>query len=383
MDVLFSFAFILILAYLLLVIKWTLAWILQPVIPPVKDNVKSLKVSVIVAVRNEEQNIVPLLNALMSQQYPSNLLEIIISDDQSNDKTIQHVTEFNSNKYEGTFPVVIVKANENSLPGKKHALERAIEIAHGDLILTTDADCSMSDLWVQSFVDVARKTGAKMITGLVVISPTPTFFSAIQALEFLSLSATGAVSVINKKPLMCNGANLAFLKSAFYEAGGYSYGSNHPSGDDTFLMLKMAKQLPFPIVFNKHSDSIVSTKPERSFSTLISQRIRWASKVTYYNENYIKYTGGFIFLVNLLLVGLAVSAFAGLISWWVVGLLWMIKMLGDFVFLWRITAFSDQQNLLLVFLPAQLIYPFYSLVGGILSVAKNGYIWKGRSIKNG
>jgi len=379
MDVLISFTFIMTLAYLLLLIKWTLAWMLESVNSRAVNQVKSLKVSVIVAVRNEEHNIVPLLHALMAQKYPSALLEIIISDDQSDDQTAKRVEEYISNKNKNAFPVLLIKANVASLPGKKHALERAIEIAQGDLILTTDADCIMSELWVQSFVDVVMKTGAKMVTGLVVISPSPTFFSAIQALEFLSLSAVGAVSVINQKPLMCNGANLAFLKKAFYESGGYSYGGNQPSGDDTFLMLKLARQHPFPIAFNNQTNSIIKTKPAKSLTSLISQRIRWASKVKYYNENYIKYTGGFILLVNLLLVSLVCLAVAGTVSWLVVGALWMTKTCGDFLFLWRITKFSDQQNLLFVFLPAQLIYPFYSVVGGVLSVVNSGYKWKGRS----
>lgn len=383
MDILISFAFIMTLAYMLLLIKWTLAWMLEPVYSRVVNEVKSLKVSVIVAVRNEEHNIVPLLHALVEQKYPATMLEIIISDDQSTDQTAKLVEEFIGNKNQNTFPVSLIIANKNSLPGKKHALERAIEVAQGDLILTTDADCRMSELWVQSYVEVALKTKAKMITGMVVISPSTSFFSALQALEFLSLSASGAVSVINQKPLMCNGANLAFLKTAFYESGGYSYGGNQPSGDDTFLMLKMARHFPFPIVFNKHSNSIVRTNPAKNLTSLISQRIRWASKVKYYNENYIKYTGGFIFLVNLLLVSLVFMAIAGMTSWLVVGALWITKMLGDFVFLWQMTKFSDQQNLLLVFLPSQLIYPFYSLVGGLLSIANKGYNWKGRSFNNG
>ncbi len=383
MDVLISFTLIITLAYLLMLIKWTLAWTLQPTTSILSGELKLLKVSVIVAVRNEEHNIVSLLQALITQKYPPALLEIIISDDQSDDNTTKLVEEFISKKSQNTAPVKLIKATEISLPGKKHALEHAIEMAQGDLILTTDADCSMSELWVHSFANVASKTGAKMVTGLVVISPDSSFFSSIQALEFLSLSATGAVSIINKKPLMCNGANMAFLKKSFYEVGGYSYGNDQPSGDDTFLMLKMARQHPFSIVFNNQKNSIIKTKPAKNFTSLISQRIRWASKVKYYHENYIKYTGGFILLVNLLLVNIVVLAVAGTISWWLVGALWMTKSVGDFIFLWRVAKFADQKNLLFVFLPTQLIYPFYSVVGGVLSVFNSGYNWKGRNFKNG
>src|SRR5439155_13572042 len=55
-------------------------------------------VSVIIAARNEESNIGLLLAALNQQTYPKELLEIIVIDDHSDDKTIEIVRQYSNVK---------------------------------------------------------------------------------------------------------------------------------------------------------------------------------------------------------------------------------------------------------------------------------------------
>lgn len=366
------------LVYLIKMIKWTISWNLYSSNSINSTNLESISVSVIVAVRNEEKTILNLLKILCQQNYPNALLEIIISNDHSEDKTEFVCNEFILKLPSNYTSVTFLNSTGKDLIGKKAALERAVKIAKGSLILTTDADCIPSLNWVQSFVSVYVATRAKMITGFVRMNPHNTLFTQLQSLEFLSLSGTGMVSVIIQKPLMCNGANLAFTKEAFIQAGGYTYGNHQPSGDDTFLMLKMAKSGSGSVVFNKHRDSIITTVPAESLQSLISQRIRWASKVKFYNENYIKWTGFFIFLVNLLIFTLFILACIDLISWKITLFLWVLKAGGDLLFLGTISNFAQQRKLLFVFLPAQLIYPLYSVVGAIVASLKSEFEWKGR-----
>jgi cellulose synthase/poly-beta-1,6-N-acetylglucosamine synthase-like glycosyltransferase len=218
-----------------------------------------------------------------------------------------------------------------------------------------------------------------MIVGFVNIQDSHSFFSKFQALEFLSLAGTGAASIIQSKPLMCNGANLAFKKDAFYQFGGYSYGKESPSGDDTYLMLQMASQSKSNVLFNIDHNSMVTTKPLSTTGEFINQRIRWASKVKNYREGYIKRTGLFLFIIHLFLILLLAGSVFNQIPWIITGVLWLMKMAVDFIFLYHISAFSRQQHLLLLFLPTFLVYPFYSLVATILSLFKGTYTWKERN----
>jgi biofilm PGA synthesis N-glycosyltransferase PgaC len=193
-------------------------------------------------------------------------------------------------------------------PGKKAALERAIKMATGDLILTTDADCSVSPDWIASFAAKFAESSAPMITGFVKLHAGENLFANLQAIDVLSLSGIGATSVINNKPLMCNGANLAFTKAAFSDAGGYDYGIDQPGGDDSYLMFKINELFPNKVVFNEDPKSIVTTNPQPDLKHFVRQRVRWASKVKYYKESYVKATGLLIFAVNMVLLLVALLA---------------------------------------------------------------------------
>ena len=57
-----------------------------------------IKVSVIIAARNEENRIAELLTDLVSQDYPAELTEVIIVDDRSSDGTAKLVTDFISSR---------------------------------------------------------------------------------------------------------------------------------------------------------------------------------------------------------------------------------------------------------------------------------------------
>jgi poly-beta-1,6-N-acetyl-D-glucosamine synthase len=359
--------------------RWTIAWILYPGPQTVTNRFPCDKVTVIVAARNESQVIINCLKSLQNQDFPSEKYEIIISDDFSEDTTCEVVRNFIATCTSTSPHFRLITAPAGSGTGKKSALLRAIMASTGQLILVTDADCTMGDNWVKSFADCYQFTNASMITGFVRLSPLKNTFEKLQALEFLSLSGSGAASVIMGSPLMCNGANLAFTKEAFNRIQGYTYGRNIASGDDTFLMLQMAKSGKDKVVFNNNPQSIVTSLPVDNFSKFISQRRRWASKVQNYNEGYIKRTGVFLFMINTLLVLVVLSGLLNVLAGNQVALVWFIKIMADFLFLYPVCRFSNQQNLLLLFLPAVILYPVYALAGLFSSSGKSGYIWKGRN----
>ncbi len=376
-TLLFFSCLLVIMAYAVLLIRGLIAWNLYPTNVVTNETQAKTFITVIVAVRNEATNILNCLNQLDAQSYP--YMEVIISDDFSEDNTREIISSFIHKSAFKNKSWKLLSASESDKTGKKAALERAINQAKGELILTTDADCSMGKDWVNSFAGCFNKTGASMITGLVKLSTTGKLSDQMQALEFLSLSGTGAVSVILHKPLLCNGANLAFTKKAFADAGGYKYGNELSSGDDVFLMLQINKSGPNKIVFNKSHESIVITNPVAGWNEFISQRKRWASKVNHYAENYIKITGALILLVNLILIFLLVAAVFDFFSWQDIAGLWLIKITADLIFLFPLLRFARQQHLLFLFLPAVMLYPIYIISSLFSAPANVNYTWKGRS----
>ena len=97
-----------------------------------KTNDDLLPVSVIIACRNELQNLKSNLQFIINQQYPQ--FEIIIADDNSTDGTSDYIAELAK-----TFPNI--KLVENKESGKKSALSNGIRAASYEHLVFTDADC--------------------------------------------------------------------------------------------------------------------------------------------------------------------------------------------------------------------------------------------------
>lgn len=382
-EIIFSLiAVIIALSYVTWVARNNLAWIKYVNRKPVSPSGQNTFVSVIIAARNEESQIGSLLQDLLTQNYPPAKFQIIISNDFSTDKTADVCNAMAHKFQQCGIQFLLINAAENELSGKKAALERAIKKATGDLILTTDADCLVSPDWIASFAAKFTESSAQMITGFVKLHDGENLFANLQAIDVLSLSGIGATSVINNKPLMCNGANLAFTKAAFSDAGGYDYGIDQPGGDDTYLMFKINELFPGKVVFNEDPKSIVTTNPQPDLNHFVRQRVRWASKVKYYKESYVKTTGVLIFAVNLVLLLVALLAVIGSLNWIIALAIWILKATADLLFLFHLATFTAQLRLLFVFLPAQILYPFYSLAGTFIAMKKTNYEWKNRNYKS-
>src|SRR5688572_5845115 len=172
------------------------------------DDTLLTRVSIIIPARNEEKNIVSCLNSIASQSYPEHLTEIIVSDDNSEDQTAELVKNWIASNNRNA---KIISASRNMM-GKKHALNEAVKNATGELIVTTDADCTMNNNWLSTIVSYYEKHSPSMICGIVSIRKENNFLSTFQSLEQLGLTAIGAAGIYFGHPLMCNGAYLAYTK---------------------------------------------------------------------------------------------------------------------------------------------------------------------------
>jgi len=98
-------------------------------------------VSVLIPARNEEQNIIRLLQSLKIQEYQN--IEVIVLDDSSEDNTHQMVHEFclTDNRFK------IIKGNplENGWLGKNYACHQLALHAKGNFLMFLDADEEVKD----------------------------------------------------------------------------------------------------------------------------------------------------------------------------------------------------------------------------------------------
>ena len=262
----------------------------------------SKKVTVIIACRNEEKTVPDLLQDLSSQVYPSELSEIIIVDDNSTDNTFKVASSFRQ--------ITGLKVIMNNGHGKKSAIRTGLEIATGELIITTDADCRVGDCWIRTMTSFYEENKSDMIIGPVQLRSSPGFFGRFQELEFLSLQGITAGTAAAGNPVMCNGANLAFTKET-YVKHAYNLHDEIPSGDDIFFLHNLKKDKKMKIMWLSSREAVVTTMPSNSMKSFFSQRTRWISKGTAYKDNFTIFTAIVTFVTIFIILSVL---FAGLLS---------------------------------------------------------------------
>lgn len=332
-----------------------------------------VKVSILIAARNEENNIEQLLKSLYNQSFAKEFFEVIIVDDHSEDRTKQIISTFIYN-----YKDINIRLLDAENYGKKHAISQAVHNAVNELVLVTDADCILQATWIESIVSFYQNKRCKMILAPVLLSPANTFFEKMQVLEHLSLIGSTAGSAAIGFPVMCNGANMAYEREAALEVEKYRTDFNIPSGDDMFLLEQFVKNFGHKNVkFLLNKSAIVKTKTCKTISDFFRQRRRWVSKTKSYTSWKIISTALVVLFFNLSIISLFISAFFIPALWSLYFLLTLLKFLIDYPLLKNITHFMNQESLLKWALPLEFIYPFYvvftAFSGMMIKVS-----WKGK-----
>jgi cellulose synthase/poly-beta-1,6-N-acetylglucosamine synthase-like glycosyltransferase len=309
--------------------------------------------SVIVACRDEQQNLPLLLNDIGTQLYPDNLFEVIIVDDNSEDSTFEIAS--------GNSEIKNLTVIKNKGKGKKEAIRTGISISSGSLIITTDADCKMGENWLGTIIKYYENTNADMIVCPVKLGCGKGFFGRFQELEFLSLQGVTAGSILSGNSTMCNGANLAFKRDAYL----INQVDLHPellSGDDVFLLHSIKKRDHSRIEWLEAIESAVTTCSHNDAFRFLKQRRRWISKATAFNDSYTIVLGIVTFVTILLQIFTLAAGFFNHTYIYIYLLILILKSVPDFLIIRNTAARYGKSELMAWFLPSQVMYPFYVLI---------------------
>lgn len=333
------------------------------------------KVSVIIAARNEELTIERLLRALESQTYPHHLFEIIIVDDFSTDATAEIIYPFLNERVRLIRPEIAA-----TYSSKKKAIEAGVIKASGELIVITDADCIPNKNWLREVATFQKETGAVFIAAPVKLAGPFSLLSIFQSLDFITLQGITASSVKANVHSMCNGANLAYLRKAFFDVNGFNGIDKKASGDDMLLMYKMWQKHPKDVHFLKSTHAIVVTNALQTWKDFVAQRIRWSSKATYYKDKRIITVLFFIYSLNLLFFVLVTFCLLGKVPPSVLLYYLAGKTIIEFPYVYSVATFFKEQKLMLYFPLLQPLHILYTVSIGLMSQFGT-YQWKGRITK--
>ena len=332
--------------------------------------------TILIPARNEEQNIVDCLKSIQQLNYPKQLIEIIVIDDFSDDRTVGIVKQFAGVQVIELKELLKEKINSY----KKKAIETGIEKATGKYIVTTDADCIVPANWLCNFAYIIQQKPTVFIAAPVTMKEESSAIKLFQSLDFLSLQGITAASVGAGFHSMCNGANLCYSKEAFYKVDGFKNVDHIASGDDMLLMHKLFKQYPNEVHYCKASDSIVLTNPVETVAEFFRQRIRWASKADKYDDKRIFWVLLLVYLINVWFVVLFIAVCFNNSLWILLVTSLLFKTAIELVFLVPVARFFQKEKLLLWFPFAQPFHIIYTVIAGWLGKF-GSYEWKGRMVK--
>ncbi len=327
-------------------------------------------VSVIVAARNEEKNIGALLTALRRQNYPSQNYEIIIVDDQSEDRTAQIVHSFEDERIH----LLETTNRHNIISPKKNAITLGIQKSKGDILLLTDADCLPPPGWIDGIVRLFTPDVGMVIGFSPCELPKLHFpLGHLLAIESLSLAAVAAGTAGWGQAATCNGRNLAYRKKVYEEVGGFANIQHFISGDDD-LMLKLVQATDWAVQYAYDARLTVPTRLAEGAGQFANQRLRHASKGFHYNLS--KVIGLlFVYLYNLMVFLTIPLALFHHISWWMPVFFISLKALFEFILLYQFAATMRRRHLLWIFPIAELLHIPYVVIFGALGPFKK-FKWK-------
>lgn len=368
-----SLTLALFLGYLLLIAFYTYQWDRIPIFLPSTPK-QQRRFSVLVPARNEADNIEGLLLALQQQEYPSELIEVIVIDDDSTDGTNDILRKFPGIR-------LIEKNIDRDRPGKKHSIEMGIQAAQHDWILTTDADCIPPTGWIATMNACLDQKEVVCLVGPVSMAASkPSLLQLFQRYDNLMFQGITGAAIGSDFHALGNGANLCYRKEAFADVNGFEGIDQLASGDDVLLVEKFMSCYPGQVRFLKSCEALVYTRPCPSWKALWHQRIRWASKAHAYQSKSLRtaqwITGGFnlVLIVQSIFCILQPQESIAALS------IWLLKPWIEWPLLGSVAGCYRERRSLLTYMLLQPIHVIYLVALGLFGRRKT-YQWKGRSAR--
>ncbi|MBK8946568.1 MAG: glycosyltransferase [Ignavibacteriae bacterium] len=253
---------------------------------------EDLKISIVVSAKNEENNIVSLIQHLTNQNYQKKNYEVIIIDDNSNDSTfikaINVINDLNNFR--------ICEAENKKYEGKRGALQIGIEKSNFPYILITDADCEPSKNWIKSFSNKFHEE-YDFIFGKAPLIQTKSLVNRISCFDNLWAHILTFSFANIGFPYSAASRSFGFKKDSFIKIDGYKNTTKTLSGDDDLLLQEAIKN-KMKIGINTEIDSEVFSNTKIFFFDFIKQKSRHTSSSNYYSLK-LKIILGVWHLINL------------------------------------------------------------------------------------
>lgn len=235
--------------------------------------------SVVICARNEAENLIRFLPAVLEQDYPS--YEVVVVNDCSEDNTFDILGDMM--KRYPHLRVSMIQKDPGFTHTKKLAMLIGIKAAKNEMLVFTDADCRPATAsWLRE-VAAAAKPGKDIIIGYGGYLPGEGLLNRYIRYETMYTGMQYFGMAMAGKPYMGVGRNLAYRRSFFFDMGGFGPHNHIMSGDDDLFVNRNATSENCSLMLNH--DSFTLSAAQKSLRAWIKQKRRHLSAANYYKKN--------------------------------------------------------------------------------------------------
>ncbi|RSK43334.1 glycosyltransferase [Hymenobacter perfusus] len=228
------------------------------------------RLSILIAARNEEATIGRCLQAIRMLDYPPELLEVLLGDDGSTDRTATVATAAMQD-YAGSFRLIPITDNLGTARGKANVLAHLARAASTNIFCITDADIAVPATWLTGLL-AHLYPGVGSVTGLTLVTG-PRLFHRLQGLDWLL--SLGLVQVVTDlgRPVTAMGNNMLVTRVAYEATGGYEALPFSVTEDFELFKALLRQGYGYRNLFRP--EVLAESLPMYTWRELLHQRRRW------------------------------------------------------------------------------------------------------------
>lgn len=285
-------------------------------------------VSIVIAARNESDNLYQNLPKILEQNYPAPF-EVVVINNQSMDDS-KYLLDALSRQYPNLV-VMEVERSKHLKPSKKFPLTMGIKKASYEHLVFTDADCTpASDLWLRKLVEKFSEK-KQIVLGYGPYNKRKGFLNKIIRFDTTMIAVNYFSMAINRVPYMGVGRNMAYTKSVFQSTNGFKSHYSLMSGDDDLFIQEAARKNNYTIQLDP--DSFQYSEAKDNWESFVLQKSRHYTTSPRYKVFKRMMLGIYPMTLILMLISfvllilqsgwwihaLAGFGFVTLIKWWLLG----------------------------------------------------------------
>ncbi len=328
------------------------------------------RISVVICARNEEHNLPRTLNSIIKLDYPRDRLEVLLVDDESEDRTGEICREYAAR--DRMFRVLSTAGESHDLNAKQRPLNLGVRESTGEIVCITDADIEVQPGWIKGHLSAYDETIGIVGATTRVDTSSGKLFDRLQCSDLITKHAVAMGCSGLGFPITVMGNNMSFRREAFDAVGGF-FGVSASIVEDMALMNAIVRQTGYTSRWVTDESGVVVSAPEENVATFIRQRLRWV-----YELSDFSFVGRLMMFIEGMMIVSFITSLA--LTYWTLKPLAVVCLSWIAGYLIMLSGLSGARRSDAFTIPAMIVFQMYygTLFFANQIFGKKQVVWKGR-----